>query len=79
MKNILTTSDVLQESIAITLPHQSCKNQSQLLYHIAIVDEPSINDIFTQTVVNKVGYMNLSLWEDEKFQQELHWIRCVSA
>ena len=62
MKNILATSDVLQESLAITLPHQS----------IAIVDEPSINDVFMQTVVNKVGYMNLSLWEDEKFQQELH-------
>ena len=44
LKNILTNSDVLQESLTITLPKQSME----------IVDELSKNAIFIQTVVSKL-------------------------
>ena len=44
MKNILTNSDALQESLTITLPQQS----------VEIVDELSKNGVFIQTVVSKL-------------------------
>ena len=59
MKNNLTNSDVLQESIHITLPHQSME----------IADQLTKNDVFIQTVVSKL-YEHIIA--DEKFKQELH-------
>jgi len=59
LKNILTNSDVLQESLTITLPKQSME----------IVDELSKNAIFIQTVVSKL-YEHIIA--NEKFKQELH-------
>jgi len=59
MKNILTNSDVLQESLTITLPQQSME----------IVDELSKNGVFIQTVVSKL-YKHIIA--NEKFKQELH-------
>jgi len=58
MKNILTNSDVLQESLNITLPYQSTE----------IADQLTKNDVFIQTVVSKL-YEHIA---DEKFKQELH-------
>jgi len=59
MKNILTNSDVLQESLTITLPHQCME----------IADQLTKNDVFIQTVVSKL-YEHITA--DEKFKQELH-------
>ena len=59
MKNILTNSDVLQQSLNMTLPHQS----------IEIADQLTKNDVLIQIVVIKL-YEHIIA--DEKFKQELH-------
>ena len=51
MKNILTISDVLQESLNITLPHQSMQ----------IADKLTKNDVFIQTVVSRGGARHFHL------------------
>jgi len=59
VKSSKKTWDVLQVSLAITLPHQS----------LAICDELSRNDVFIQTVVSN---LHEHVTANEKFEQELH-------